>query len=327
MTSKIIILVRLLYVKHVNYQANGMVASRPPSIESETQAQVQDSDLQGASELSPAPLTKKNLRLLETMTASKGPASVKSASKASQYPASTANTAKTGDSKKSLSTTDQGFEDVARRNGIPPQRMTQISRLPNQDEIEARLNASRASASPTVSFYQAFSTVADEAGNEASTVNVLNGFVIKDTSKDLGLIKERYVTKWDQQWTDYPKDVGFNNGLSAPKPDYIEGYARPAFPPSIDKIGGAATLVKGNSRFIALPHFALEAKAPGKDMHLAQVQAQYDGAAMVYGRNKALEYIQQPDPPQTAAVATLVADGENWDAFLHYEHKDEKTNE
>lgn len=261
------------------------------------------------------------------MTGSKGPSSRGTGSEPDRDAPSTANTAKMGESKKSISTTQPGFEDAVRRNGIPPQRMTQITRLPNQDEIEARLNASRASASPTVSFYKAFSTVADEADNEATTVNVLNGFVLKDTSKDLDLIKQRYGTKWDKQWTDYPKDVGFNNGLSASKPDYIEGYSRLAFAPSIDEIGGAAVLVKDNSRFIALPHFALEAKAPVKDMHLAQVQAQYDGAVMVYGRNKALAYIQQPDPPQTGLVATLIADEENWDAFLHYEYRDAKTNE
>lgn len=261
------------------------------------------------------------------MTGSKGPNSAKTGSAPSAYAASTADTAKTGDSKKSLATTDQGFEEAIRRNGIPEQWRTQITRLPNQDEIEARLNASRASASPTVSFYQVYVEAASDAGNEVGTVDALNRGVLKDTRWDSAMVKEKYRAQWDKQWTDYPKDVGFNNGLSAPKPDYIEGYTKQKFPPTIEKIGGAATLVKQTSNFIALPHFALEAKAAGKNMHLAQVQAQYDGAAMVYGRNQALAYIQQPDPPETPKVATLIADGENWDAFLHYEHKDEKTKE
>lgn len=167
---------------------------------------------------------------------------------------------------------------------------------------------------------------ASDAGNEVGTLDALNRAVLKDTRWDPQMVKQKYRAQWDKQWTDFPKDVGFNNGLSAPKPDYIEGYSKPAFPPSVEKIGGSATLVKPASNFIALPHFALEAKAAGKNMHLARVQAQYDGAAMVYGRNQALAYLQQPDPPQTPAVATVIADGEIWRAFMHYEHKDEETN-
>lgn len=295
-----------------------MVASRSPSLESAAPVQAQGPDIQDAPALSSAPLTRKNLRLLETMAKSKA------SSNAGTSAASTANTAKTEKSR--LSTTDTGFEDELRKNNVPDVGETQLSSLPDQDEIEAELRASRASGSPTLSFYQAFNKTISKADNEATTVNILNRFVLKDTSADLGMIKEEYDAKWDKQWTDYPKDIGFNNGLSAPKPDYIEGYSRSVFPPNIKKIGGSATLVKANSHFIALPHFALEAKASGKSMHLAEVQAQYDGAAMVYGRNKALEYMEQADPPQKPAVASMIADGRNWDAFLHYEHKDEKTN-
>lgn len=163
-----------------------------------------------------APLTKDNLRLLATITSSKGPSSrgTESGEPDGDAPG-TLSTAKTRESK-TLSVTQPGFEDVARRNGIPPPRLTKIGRLPNEDEVEARLNASRALASPTVSFYMMYVQGASDAGNEVTTPDALNRAVLKDTRWDPEMAKQKYRAQWDKQWTDFPKNVSFNNGLSAP---------------------------------------------------------------------------------------------------------------
>lgn len=44
-------------------------------------------------------------------------------------------------------------------------------------------------------------------------------------------------------------------------------------------------------------------------MHLAERQARYDGAAMVYARNKALNFVGQRDVHEKVAVLTATTDG------------------
>lgn len=234
-------------------------------------------------------------------------------------------TAESEDSKKPLSATDPGFRQALRKNRVLDQMGDQFTDLPDQDEIEARLNAPRGSPSPTVSFYKLFAAIADPDDNEASIINVLDCYVLQRPSLDDNLIKEQYRAKVKRQWTDYPKDVGFNNGLSAPKPTYVEGYASSEFPPNMVEIGSTTTLLRDGHRFPVLPHFVMEARAPGEDMNQAETRAQYDGAAMAFCRNEVLEYLQKPDPPETAKVGSVVADGRSYDISLHYAQKDEKT--
>lgn len=119
--------------------------------------------------------------------------------------------------------------------------------------------------------------------------------------------------------------MGFNDALPAPKPHLTEGYLQSTFPPSIKTLGGAATLVRGDPDFVALPHFAAEFTGLDKNLQKAEVQAGYDGAAMVYARNKALQHIGQPDPERHASPLTLASDGRNWAVYAHYAHKDAET--
>lgn len=53
------------------------------------------------------------------------------------------------------------------------------------------------------------------------------------------------------------------------------------------KISDAANLVKDAVNSVALPQFAMKVRTTGKDTCLAEVQAQYDGVTMIYGRDKA----------------------------------------
>lgn len=53
-------------------------------------------------------------------------------------------------------------------------------------------------------------------------------------------------------------------------------------------------------------------------MKLAQCQAAYDGASMVFARNEALSFLGRSDCPGHAHVSTFTTDGTTLNAFAHY---------
>ncbi|KAK7699890.1 hypothetical protein SLS64_011321 [Diaporthe eres] len=177
-----------------------------------------------------------------------------------------------GDTSRGISTTSEVFENRALDNGVldavRPGKQAMVD-----SDVKKRLLASRESASPTQSQYNKFADRIVEASNEQGTIAE------------------------EKMWIEFPKNVGFNNGLPAPKPDMIEGISSDSFPPTIEHIK-ASRLVRDEPRYVALPHIAVEYKAREKSLHEAKVQAGYDGAAMVYGRNVALKYIGKADPPR-----------------------------
>jgi hypothetical protein len=109
---------------------------------------------------------------------------------------------------------------------------------------------------------------------------------------------------------DFPKRVGFNNRLSATRPDVIEGPEMLEFDPlPVSKQFGGAAVPYLAPDAITLPHLAGEWKGPGKDMNLARLQAAYDGASMVYSKNTARSFFENPDPAGDASVVTFTSDG------------------
>ncbi len=128
-----------------------------------------------------------------------------------------------------------------------------------------------------------------------------------------------YGREFNQVFTGFPKDVGFNSGLPAPQPDFTEGLRMEEYLPfPIHKYIEGAVLYKDNSRSLTPPHLAGEWKGPGKDMEKAALQAGYDGAALVYARNEALSYLGKSDPPGHAEVTTFTTDGTNINFYAHY---------
>jgi hypothetical protein len=135
---------------------------------------------------------------------------------------------------------------------------------------------------------------------------------------------EAYNSVYDQAFNSFPAAVGFNNGLSPAKPDLVEGILSDEYEPYAirEELGGAAVPTTD----LALPQMAAEWKAAGKDMEEARLQAAYDGACLVYARNKALESIGKPDPAMHAYVCTFITDGTTVHTFAHYaEQKGDKT--
>ncbi|KAF3763131.1 hypothetical protein M406DRAFT_323017 [Cryphonectria parasitica EP155] len=131
--------------------------------------------------------------------------------------------------------------------------------------------------------------------------------------------EEGYTRAFNQAFTEFPKDVGFNNSLSAPQPDFVEGLdAREYRPVPVDECISGAVLYKDNPHSITLPHLAGEWKGRDQNMEKARLQSAFDGAALVYSRNQALSYIGKPDPPGHAEITTFTTNGTNLNLYAHY---------
>jgi hypothetical protein len=171
---------------------------------------------------------------------------------------------------------------------------------------------STGTASPTESEYEVAAHRLVLAENE--------GTIVEETSK---LLKDYHVMGYRRAinlpFKDFPKNVGFNNGLSAAQPDMVEGLEKSEFDPfPVSGQLARAADPYSSPGAITLPHLAGGWKGPGKDMNLARLQAAYDGAHMVYGRNEARSFLGNPDPPNHAFVISFTTDGTTLNAFAHY---------
>ncbi|KAK0655506.1 hypothetical protein B0T16DRAFT_314721, partial [Cercophora newfieldiana] len=151
-----------------------------------------------------------------------------------------------------------------------------------------------------------------ETGNEATLVVETSGKLLKKPPRG-------YNRVFNRSFTNFPKDVGFNQDLSAPQPDFVEGLEMQNYLPfPVDEHVRGATLYEDNPYSVTLPQIAGEWKGPDGSMREAELQSAYDGAAMVYARNKALAYMGKSDPPGHAAITTFTTDGTNLNMYAHY---------
>ncbi|TPX14833.1 uncharacterized protein E0L32_004942 [Thyridium curvatum] len=246
-------------------------------------------------------LTRKNLALFNKMAKRKEEKASASAPADTTVGSSTT---------KTTSTTTSGFAIQANNNGILNPR---TSKPPaNYKEIRERCARSRRSASPTESVYEGYVKTVRKAVNEATMVVEVSALLKKNDD-------EGYTRAFNQAFTGFPKDAGFNNRLPAPQPDFIEGLTREDYKPfPVDEHIDGAVLYKDNTDSITLPHLAGEWKGPGGNMNEAMLQSAYDGAALVYARNQALAYLGKSDPPGHAEIMTFTTDGTNLNLFAHY---------
>jgi len=242
----------------------------------------------------PARLTRKNLALFDKM-------GKKKASDATDESKSTRTT----------STTTSGFADKAYKNGI---LRPLHSRPPTSlDDIRRRHAAPRETASPPESVYEGYANRVGKAGNEATVVVETSGKLLKEYD-DKG-----YNRAFSRSFTNVAPDVGYNDGLSAPQPDFVEGLEKQEFRPFqvADHVPGAV-LYQDDPFSLTLPHVAGEWKGPDGSMKEAELQSAYDGAALVHARNQALAYMGKSDPPGHAAITTFTTDGTNLNMYAHY---------
>lgn len=212
---------------------------------------------------------------------------------------------------KTISTTSSGFDVQAYQNGIID---PVYSKPPtNIKDIEKQHARSRETASPTESEHRCYARTVSKAGNEATMVVEVSGQLLKKYDDD------SYTRSFNRAFTAFPKDVGFNNGLSAPQPDFVEGPEMQAYRPfPIHEHINGAVLYKDDRHSVTLPHLAGEWKGPDVNIAEATLQSGYDGAALVYARNQALSLIGKPDPPGHAEVRTFTMDGTNINFYAHY---------
>ncbi|KAL2260075.1 hypothetical protein VTK26DRAFT_6039 [Humicola hyalothermophila] len=127
---------------------------------------------------------------------------------------------------------------------------------------------------------------------------------------------------FNQAFTAFPNDVGFNNGLPAPpEPDFVGGLEMRQFHPfPADELVSGAVLFRDDPFSVALPHVAGEWKGRGKDMDQAEMRSAYDGAALTFTQSQALAYLgNSAGPPGHAEVATFTTDnGTSIGFFAHY---------
>lgn len=242
-------------------------------------------------------------------SAKSGAASKSGATSKSGKSTSASNSASnTTDSDKTISTTTTGFRAQATANGI----LHPLRSMPahNAGEILERLSRRRDSASPTELQYQRYRRKIRTAGNEAAVVHRMLS-LFKDYDDEYNVDMTRALSALPQQ-------LGFNNGLSAPRPDFIEGPSKEEFLPVDPSIIQGAVLFKDDATSITLPHLAGEWKSRSGNMDVATLQSGYDGAAMVYGRNQAQEYLGDADAIGYSHVITFTSNGEHITFFAHH---------
>ncbi|KAK3361422.1 hypothetical protein B0T24DRAFT_513189, partial [Lasiosphaeria ovina] len=212
---------------------------------------------------------------------------------------------------RSISTPLSAIDIQACENGI----LSPSSSKPpvNIKPIRARQADSRASFSPPKSVHEHFVDRINNAGNAATMAVEVGARLLKDHGdKD-------YTRAFSQAFTTFPKEVGFNNPLSTPQPGFVQGPRMAQFHLFlVHKHIDGAVLYSDDRLSVTLPHLAGGWGGRGKDMKRAALQAGYNGAAPVYARNKALSYLEQPDPYGHAEVTTFTTDGTTINFFAHY---------
>lgn len=219
-------------------------------------------------------------------------------------------TTSTSSSKESNPSMAPDFALQSYKNGILQSRHSKPPT--NLADIRSRGAVSRKTPSPTGSMYEAYVDRVEGAVNEATMVFEVGGKLLKEH-------RGGYKRAFNQAFTGFPKDAGFNAGLSALQPDFVEGLEMCKFAPfPVDEHVCGAVLYRDDPSSLTLPHLAGEWKGRGKDMEAARLQSAYDGAALVYARNQALSWLGKPDPPGHAEVTTFTTDGTSLHLYAHY---------
>ena len=199
---------------------------------------------------------------------------------------------------------------MAEENGILD-RFDSIDPV-NFDKVRARLEQSRNSPDPGLQELKDFRKRIQLSQNKQGVAQAVMPLLCRRTG-------EGYTQIYDQKFTMFPSNVGFNDGLSPAKPDFIEAYVANAFKPYplIRRLGGSAVPVPGG-RPIALAHIAGDFKRLSGDMECAMCQAAYDAATLIYGRNQACLAMGKHDEAKVACVGTFVSNGDQVHISVHY---------
>ncbi|KAK3328152.1 hypothetical protein B0T19DRAFT_442068 [Cercophora scortea] len=224
-----------------------------------------------------ARLTRENLTLFNKMAKRNNS---KASTSVSATPDSTVDSSTT--ETKSILPTSSGFADQAYKNGI---LLPLHSKAPtNLEDIRERLDRPRGTPSPPESAYEDYIYRAEVAPNESTMVGDVLTLLKPITGRG-------YHKVLNQPFSGLPKNIGFNNGLSAPQPDFVEGPEKREFRPfPVEERIRGAVLYKDDPYSLTLPHLA------------------------------------EADPLGHAEVLTFTTDGASLNIFAHYATPSEDSN-
>jgi hypothetical protein len=192
------------------------------------------------------------------------------------------------------STTSSEFQQKAYENGI----LDPTASKPPQDLsiIQHDLGRRRSSAQPSEYAHQGYCKGISNSFNEARVSSFVQSKIMKDYSEsdwDYGRACARAITRIPEQ--------DFNNGLSNPLPDVLEGLNTEVLPSHLH-----GHSLHGNGGSLAFCHFAAEFKGTYGNFNQAVSQAAYDGANLVYARDRALAQARANVPDGTAAGTAAI---------------------
>ncbi|KAK4451263.1 hypothetical protein QBC34DRAFT_401595 [Podospora aff. communis PSN243] len=218
----------------------------------------------------------------------------------------------TDDTMKKVSTIDSAFERRAYHNGIldpiasrPPQGLSIIRNYTTQR---------RTSTQPSERAHQTYFDKVSNSYNENDISHLIQSRIMREYNDP------QYNRAHGRAITEIPSQ-DFNNGLSNPFPDVLEGLVTKVLPYHLHD----NALHKKNS--LSFCHFAAEFKRTDGNLHQATVQAAYNGAVLVNARNRALAEARQDGTvtaaaidkaAEEAAVFTCVTDGKVAEVYTHH---------
>lgn len=255
-------------------------------------------------------LTRTNLSIFNELAVKPGSGKAPSTMSASASLASSP--VATSASRKTISSTSSGFAIQAYRNGILDKW---CSKAPiNLEELRVHFTQSRStSPPPSNSVFDDYTYRVGSAFNQPTTVVESSLILLKRyEGRD-------YRRTFNHAFTGFPNNVGLNNKLSPPQPDFVEGLELSQYSNlPVETLIQGSVLYQDNPHSIVLPHIAGEWKGPGKDMMQAELQSSYVGAALMFARTEALVWLGKCEAPGHAAVTTFTTDGTKLNIFAHH---------
>jgi hypothetical protein len=219
------------------------------------------------------------------------------------------------DTMKKFSTTHSSFEQRACENGILDPTVSPPP--PDHSTIQNHLTQRRTSTQPSETTNRQYSKAITKSYNVQGVTFCVHSHMMKD----YGLSDVRYGRAYSRAVTETPSQ-DFNDSLSNPLPDILEGLYTEALPNYLQN----NTLHATSTGSLSFCHFATEFKRTNGNLHQATVQAAYDGAVLVNARDRALSQARASGKDATAidkaaketAVFTCVTDGTVAEVFAHH---------
>ena len=214
-----------------------------------------------------------------------------------------------------IPTTDPRFPRLALENGILPYNPSTPPR--NFEDIKAFLEQDRKSPGPGQTEFTTYQQQVATAPGEAGVKSALQDNVLQRRKYGVDKIEH------DQQFSRFPSNVGFNNGLSAATPDWVEGYFKNYIDqtPTFQSLGDSAVPTAVTFP-IVLAHLVGEFKKLGGNLATGSQQAAYAAACLVHGRDLASLSMQKGIEPGMAYVGSFVSDGHYLRISVHYTTED-----